>query len=94
MNEQELLEEIARLKGLATRRSIKKTFKDAYKRWYNIMVSPNDLDTFSEFTVFFTTITIAAFVAIMFCVTIVWTKGLTALPLLAYPIWVLFRREE
>jgi hypothetical protein len=94
LNEKEMLEEIARLKKLTTNRTVKQAFKDAYKRWYDIMASPNDWDGFGEFAVFLTTIMVAFLLVVLCGVAIILTKGLLALPLLAYPIWVLFRREE
>lgn len=94
MDNQELLAEIARLKKLTTRRTIKQAFNDAYKRWYGIMASPNDFEGFSEFVVFLTTITIVCLLVVLYGAAIILTKGLLALPLLAYPTWVLFRKEE
>lgn len=93
MDNQELLAEITRLKKLTARRSVKQAFKDAYKRWYSIMASPNDWDGFNEFAVFLTTITIVCLLVVLYGAAIILTKGLLALPLLAYPSWVLFRKE-
>lgn len=94
MNEKELLAEIDRLKKLTTHRTVKQACRDAYKRWYGIMASPNDWDGFGEFAVFLTTITVACLLVVLYGVAVILTKGLLALPILAYPVWVLFRREE
>lgn len=94
MDNQELLAEIARLRKLTTRRTVKQTFKDAYNRWYRIVASPNNFDGFSEFAVFLTTIAVAFLLVLLYGVAIILTKGLLALLLPAYPVWVLFRKEE
>lgn len=95
MNEEQLLEEIERLKKLTTRRTVKQAFKDAYNRWYGIMTSPDDWwSSFGEFVVFFATIIVASILVVLYAVIVILTKGLLALPLLAYPLWVLFRKEE
>lgn len=95
MNEQELLAEIERLKKLSVRRTVKQAFKDAYKRWFDIMISPEDAsDSVGVFAVFSSTIMIAVILVIVWIVSCVKTHGLCLVLPLVYPIWFLFRREE
>lgn len=89
-----MLAEIERLKRLTARRTVKQAFKDAYNKFCNIMFYPNDWDGFDKFTVFFTGILAGVTLIGLYIWAITLTKGLLAIPLLAYPVWVLFRKEE